>query len=922
MTVTESGYSYQLRYALWRAVWIAAGGDALAHRARMVRVEIPLRDRYGRHQSVDVAIEGADGDPIELIETKEHESFLPLASLESFLTRAEAMRTAVPPSTRFRFVCNQKLTAGLDLSRSDDLARALSTRGVAALNRPDVDWDLGVWSKSSLVDRTLVLLASAGGDARDLYCRLYARAHAQLAMRRPRQKDVLQRAADDLLAEFYTAGERRTLPRLSGEPGLDVEEIRDTMAQLARTRPPVQRIARKKIERALRRNVFPDAKITTEQIFVEPNATLTSIQRRAMGSAANATPLLLRWLTDLREGRESRQPLLLLGTFGVGKSTLLTVFAHTLLDLPIGITPILIPLRDLAGLADEGFRPVLERYVREEYGVDLAQRPEDESIRYLLLCDGFDELNLYYSRIEASEWALRAHDALASLARRSDVGVILSSRPLVSLERRESQPQLELGLFFKEQIEQWCANYRRVRPNVNAAFNYETLRKRGLAEVAQTPIILYMIALLYEDGFLDREHYTNTDIYRTFIDWTESGGYSRDSSKKEPKHRLPDNYREILQEIAWLIFRSPLGWLPEEELVAALQAKYGRLRRNVVIGSNLLVAHMLQPARGSKGDARLIEFTHQSFREYLVAERLWRLLAPVRNSGGALDVWISISGGFFTKAEVAFLTDMIAATTRCEARDLYDALDALEHPAMYFTEPLWSALPEPGGDTMVEHDIANRAVLAFILRLKLYRHLLGVATKTALPPPPSDRAFRELLDFTSAISQGATAVRGLLLESLSGLRFGPEAELSNIELADAEMQDVQLVAANFKRAVLVGCNLECSSFRKCDFSHASLAAQYLFRTNFVDCTFRSAEIHIENEPELGTTWHNDFSGCDFTEAVFTGLTVRYNRFRGNDWTDARIETEEPAVLERCTLDRGAQRFFRANGAKLINCRLV
>jgi uncharacterized protein YjbI with pentapeptide repeats len=639
-----------------------------------------------------------------------------------------------------------------------------------------------------------------------------------------------------------------------------------------------------------------------------------------MGSATSATPLLLRWLTDLRERRESRQPLLLIGAFGVGKSTLLTMFAHTLLDLSEWVTPVLIPLRDLAGLGDESFRPVLERYVHEEYGIDLSLPPVGDSLRYLLLCDGFDELNLYYSRVDPTEWAEKVCDALAFLARRPDVGVVLSSRPLVTLERRESQPLLQLAEFFPDQIEEWCANYRRARPGVDANFRYETLRKRGLADVAQTPIILYMIALLYEDHFLTREHYTRTDIFRTFIDWTESGGYRGEERKK---HRLPAEYREILQDIAWLLFRSSLGYLPEEELIGELQKKYGKVTRNAIrVDSNLLVAHMLQPAHGSTGNGRLIEFTHQSFREYLVAERLWRLLEPGRKGMPLLRIWAGING-FFTKAEVAFLGDMVRATSAREARHLYDALEWPERVTCYFTEPFFSALPAPQGEMMVEHDIARRAVLAFLLRLQLYRHLEDIVAKNALPDPPSDRAFREILDFIAAVSQGAFAARQVLLESLHGLRFGLEAELSNVELEDAEMVDVQLVAANFKRAVLVGCNIERSNFRRCDFSHASLSAQYLFRTKFVGCNFTAAEIHIENEMELGTTWHNDFSGSDFTDAVFTGLVVRYSRFVGNDWTRARIEADDDAVrLERCTLDGNARRFFRSFGVKLVDCKSV
>lgn len=619
---------------------------------------------------------------------------------------------------------------------------------------------------------------------------------------------------------------------------------------------------------------------------------------------------------------KSRLPLLLIGTFGVGKSTLLTMFAHLLVETMEWVTPVLIPLRDLAGLADEGFRRVLERYVREEYGIDLSRRPEDDTLRYLLLCDGFDELNLYYSRLDMAEWAETASDALVSLARRPDVAVVLSSRPLVTLQRRESQAQLELGHFSPEQIEQWCANYRHARPSVDRSFRYETLEKRGLAEEAQTPIILYMIAILFEGGYLTREHYTRTDIFRTFVDWTVSGGYDR-SRREQKKHRLPANYREILQDVAWFLFRSPLGYLPEDELVAELQRKHGEVTRDAIrVGANLLVAHMLQPARGSDGDERLIEFTHQSFREYLVAERLWRLLEPVRvDAGDGRQIWTEISGGFFTRAEVAFLAGMIEGMSAREARNLYDALEQCQAPASYFHDPLWTALPEPEGDTLVEQDIANRAVLAFILRIKLYRRIESLVGRRARPEPPSDRVFRELLDFTSATSGGANAVRQLLVQSLTGLRFGPAAELTNVELADGELEDVRLDAANCKRAEIVGCNIVRSTFRECDFSHASIAAQYLAHTKFIRCSFVAAEIHIENELVLGTTWNNDFSGSDFTDAVFTGLLVRHNRFVDNDWTRARVEVEEEAVLERCTLDRNAYRFFKKEGVKLVNCTI-
>ena len=904
-TTMQSGYAYQVRYAVYRAVWIAAGRDPLSGCAATVRLEQRLRDRAGKPQWVDIVIEDEDERLLELIETKEHDGFLPLSSVDSFLLRADAMRAVVPAGARFRFVCNQKLTEGLDLSNDAVRAATLQARGVAALDGSDVDWELGLWNKASLVDRTMVLLARDGGDARDLYFRLHARASAQIALRRPSHAKAAARDTYDLLSDYYTESEHRRPPPVPREPGLSIAELRDSMNLLARERPDVRRIARKQIESALRRQLFREQRITTEAIFVEPLAGLTSpVHGTPVHHGGDATSLLLRWMNDLYEERAPREPLLLLGTFGIGKSTLLTAFAHAVFDLASWVTPLPMPLRDLVGVAQESLREELERYIREKYHVDFSQPSSGDSLRYLLLCDGFDELNLYYSRRDVQEWVEGAYGVLRSLAQRRDTGVIVSSRPILFMEHQRRkvmhQPVLELADFDEARIDLWCANYRRARPNVSAEFSFRFLRARRLDEVAQTPIVLYMLALLYEDGWLEKKNYTRTEIFRTFVDWTESGGYGG-----EQKHLLPENYREMLQDIAWFIFRGGEERLPENTILALLQEKYGTVTREQIrVGSNLLVAHMLQPARGPKGEENLIEFTHQSFREYLVAERLWRLLEPQR--GGTpltSEVWADAAGAVFTRAEVMFLEDMVTQLGVEEAQWLYERLEAVQ----YVVNEL-NIVPRTDVRTVVA-----RTMLAYLLRVKLFRRLIDLVPKRALPEPPTDVILRTLLDFAQHCN-----LYPLLRESLGGLRLAPEADLTNMEFEDVELHDVVLDRADCKRAVLPGVSLQNSVFIRCDFSHSSIAAQYLFRTRFVDCNFTSAEIHIENELELGATWHNTFSGCDFTNAVFTGLVMGRSRFIGNTWKGASIQTDEDAVIDSSTLDAPTLRFFRSQKVKVTN----
>jgi len=911
-----SGYAYQIRYAVYRAVWIAAGRDPLSPRAATIWLERRMEDHRGKRQWVDVVIEDAEGHPLELIETKEHDGFVPTSSIDSFLRRAAAMRGAVPPNTQFRFVCNQKLTETLDLSRDVDREQVLDTLGIRNLDGQDILWDLGLWSKAALVDRTMVLLARDGGDARDLYFQLYARASAQIALRRHAHA-AASHDAGDLLADYYTDVAHRELPSVRKEPGLAIESVRHAINLLARERPPARALAEEKIVTALRRHLFREQRITTAAIFVEPLGDLWSPAHGPQASlrfqSGDATSLLLHWMNDRHEGRAAREPLLLLGTFGVGKSTFLTAFAHSLLTLSPWITPLLVPLRDLVGVADESLRAELERYLRDEYHVDFSQPPTGNSLRYVVLCDGFDELNLYYSRRDVQDWVSGAFGVLRSLAQRPDVAVVVSSRPILFMEQRRkglAQPILTLSEFDEQRIDLWCANYRRARLHLSAEFNYGFLRERQLDEVARTPIVLYMLALLYEDGWLESKRYTKTDVFRTFVDWTEAGGYGG-----EHKHRLPANYREILQDIAWFLFRSGEERLEVSTLVEHLRAKYGTVTREQIgIGTNLLVAHMLQPAGGASGEETLIEFSHQSLREYLVAERLWRLVEPQRHGAPwSYEAWDDAAGATFTRAEIAFLDEMIQATPEQEALHLYERLGHLDQIAANVSA--YAALSRRDGRLLELWDVAASTVLAYILRIRIFRHLLGSIPKRRLPSPPTDLSLRTLLDFTSALAQHGSPVRRLLTDNLNGLRLAPGAVMSNVEMPDAEMRDVVFKDADFKHAILPGIVLQSSTFTSCDFSHASIAAQFFFRNRFVSCDFTRAEIHIENEIELGTTALNTFSGCNFTKALFTGLVLRDSTFNDCTWDGATVDAEDP-ILQNATLDAAARRFFRSQKVPL------
>src|SRR4029079_1033801 len=97
-------------------------------------------------------------------------------------------------------------------------------------------------------------------------------------------------------------------------------------------------------------------------------------------------------------------PLLVLGSFGSGKSSLLTEFAHELLLKEKSIVPLLVPLRDLRGASPA--RPLAEElaeHLRRQWKIDIKSAPPPGTC-YCLLCDGFDELELYFRAIESERW--------------------------------------------------------------------------------------------------------------------------------------------------------------------------------------------------------------------------------------------------------------------------------------------------------------------------------------------------------------------------------------------------------------------------------------------------------------------------------------------------------------------------------------
>jgi len=315
---------------------------------------------------------------------------------------------------------------------------------------------------------------------------------------------------------------------------------------------------------------------------------------------------------------EDRDFLLLLGDFGHGKTTLFKYLTANLskrhtTDKPI---PVFLTLREHFKTNSSLQEAVTNAIMPNSRMTDTFWRNN----QWLIFCDGFDELNIFHQ--ENPEWVTLVFSSLLKESQKPNIKIVISSRPILFMERDIHSKTigrfetLFLNDFNNTQIAQWLKNWSQQ----NQTITLQMLKDRDIVTIARTPVILFLIALMFHDELADStKKYSKSEIYKTFFDWTvKSGGFIGDNTTD--KHIVPTNYREIIQEIAWQIFTHPdskSGLLHYKILLKELESKL-KIDGFDVWDERIFVAHAFKESKKEH-----IEFLHQSLREYLVAEKLF-----------------------------------------------------------------------------------------------------------------------------------------------------------------------------------------------------------------------------------------------------------------------------------------------------------
>ncbi|GAL86027.1 peptide deformylase [Sporocytophaga myxococcoides] len=252
----------------------------------------------------------------------------------------------------------------------------------------------------------------------------------------------------------------------------------------------------------------------------------------------------------------------------------------------------------------------------------------------VLVLDGLDELFMKEGlRLDDIERLCR--ELIRETEKFNSLQIIITSRyGYIELEKLKKEDILifQLDSFDEKHQNEWVEKYQRFHPDswltLSQISSYK--KKRYIRELIEQPLLLHILASLSTpvDKYTDR-----TALYdRLFTDLIERR-YSQDGQIENLKNIEKEDLREIIEEIAFAIYKSGNGYISKKELmnlssVKSYLEKLGNLEFRESIKGIMISFYFKESEKdilenGNDKDFA-IEFLHKSLQEFMVAEKLVR----------------------------------------------------------------------------------------------------------------------------------------------------------------------------------------------------------------------------------------------------------------------------------------------------------
>ncbi|MBD1896309.1 pentapeptide repeat-containing protein [Coleofasciculus sp. FACHB-129] len=634
----------------------------------------------------------------------------------------------------------------------------------------------------------------------------------------------------------------------------------------------------------------------------------------------------------LADARKQDKVMFIQGGPGRGKSVFCRMFADWARQhLHPVWTPILIRLRDIRTF-ENSFEKTLQAAVDCNFSKNNDGWLTDRDTRFLFLLDGFDELVMERGTTqELRDFLFQVEAFQGSCKQNSEKGhrVIITGR-LLALQGIEGRippnmERVELLPMDDELQQQWFTKWEtQVGGDKTSAFQQFLQDKRcpdRVRELAEEPLLLYLLAAMHRDGKLTVEMFEGASgvgakilIYEQSLEWVLT-----EQRKKWLNRKLTGQetagLRRILAEAGLCVVQSGGEYAAMKTIESCLIGddsamkliRQARERHGEDALKNALAAFYLQPAAADKGSS--VEFTHKSFGEFLCAERLKKSIEDWTQPGKKpqefkisidkmdWEIYDLFGYGGLTLEIVEYLMALLAASKEFQPVELFNRLEDfyLRWCDGEFIDAPPENLPQKKmrqikGQTQDSKLIGQRQVDVYtglnvtILLLELHRYAqLNDDLKDKIAFFPCGEKDTDSFDkYRLRRSIGYSECIGIRGFIETVWRFLSSANLSGANLSGADLRGADLCGAD-----LCGADLWDASLSGADLCGADLRGAYLCNAEVCEANLRGADLC---GADLSGAYLCDanLSDADLNGADLNGADLRGADLCGADLCDANL----------------------------------
>ena len=631
---------------------------------------------------------------------------------------------------------------------------------------------------------------------------------------------------------------------------------------------------------------------------------------------------------------------------GSGKSSFAKIFAAH--HASKNTFPVLfIPLHQLNFEQGKSFQTCINDFVHYTFLKQSPLEPENENMRLLIILDGLDELadqgaqanvtvQAFLKEMSRVVKLFNLHNARLQIiltgreitvqAFFKGVGKTLHTLPYVVVNKAQQQgaanPYVDTENILEiDQRDQWWQRYGAMT-NTRYSGIPDRMQYPELTDITSQPLLNYLVALSYLQGKLSALTKT-TNLNKIYADLLEAV-YERDYDDQGKHSTVSEmsqqDFLHILEMIALSAWHAHKHSATISEVEALCHHHNAKQLLDIFQGSAIagitqfLASFYFRQSERSSGE-RTFEFTHKSFREYLVARRIVSAMEEIQtgltsdrsdsrwNEQDALLYWARVCG----PAEIDgyllnFVRNEIALRTVGELRQLQATfihlidtmlrqsmpMEKLTSPTDFATRSLW----------------ARNSEEALLLVLNACAIITQTVSVIRWPNADSFSTWLKRLQSQKKHREGSiTAASGLSFLDLSG------ASLDCCDLNGANLERTNLSGAHLYRSSLEGANLRKANLTAANLQKASLDCACLDGATLDEAVLENASLDsaslIQASLIVADLHCAHLKGASLKQASLNGASLDGANLMGTNLRQAQLEQANfaGAQLEGTDLER-------------------